>query len=183
MKIINTLMLTIAAALLAGCSSLPATLVTANDAVITDYPTWLATDIDAENEVRLGGVIARVDNLDQRTRLEVVNMPISSAGKPDLGAEPAGRFVAYITGFVEPMSYAPGRLVTLLGKSSGQERGQVGEVSQQFRVMSVSGSHLWRIQESVILNDSGSYLFPCFGLNCRGTRNAAREGRVIQEVK
>ncbi len=169
--------------LLSACASLPGTLATANEDVITDYQIWLNSPAEQPREVRLGGVIANVTNQQSRTRIEVVNLPISRSGRPDLNAEPMGRYVAYIDGYAEPLSFAKGRLVTFLGVSEGVEAGKVGRYPMTFRVMRVTGSYLWRIEETVIVDDIDSYYFPCHGLHCRPHRGLPRRGRVIQEVK
>ncbi len=170
-------------ALLSACASLPETLTTSNENVITDFQVWLNSPLEPPQEVRLGGVIAKVTNQRDQTRIEVVNMPISRSGRPDLNSEPAGRYVAYIEGYVEPLSFAKGRLVTFLGVTQGEEEGLVGRYPMMFRVMKVTGSYLWRIEESVIIDDIDSYYFPCHGLHCRFPRGLPRRGRVIQEVK
>ncbi|MDG3087491.1 Slp family lipoprotein [Vibrio hannami] len=181
LRIITALFL---ATLLSACSSLPDQLASTNENLITDYGQWLAQDADMESEIRLGGMIANVTNLKDKTRIEIANMPISSAGKPNLKANPEGRFVAYFDGYLEPMTYSEGRLITVLGNSAGEEQGQVGEYDYKFRVLNASGSHLWRIEESVIVQDHGSYLSPCIDqLHCRSMRMSVSKGRIVQEVK
>ncbi len=78
-------------------------------------------------DVRLGGIIAKVDNFKDKTRLEIVNLPISKSGKPDIDEEPTGRFVAYFDGYLEPVAFSEGRLVTVVGKGAGEEEGKIGE--------------------------------------------------------
>ena len=90
------------ALLLAGCSSLPSELESSQATIITEYSAFsTVSEHNRPSEVRLGGVIARIDNLTTTTRIEVVNLPISSSGKPDITQEPNGRFVVYFDGFIE----------------------------------------------------------------------------------
>ena len=104
---------------LAGCSSLPKELASSQTTTLIEYDAFVtAAKNDETAEVRLGGVIARIDNLKDTTRIEIVNLPISSSGKPDLSQEPNGRFVVYLNGFVDPVTYSVGRLVTVLGLST-----------------------------------------------------------------
>lgn len=166
--------------LMTACSTLPTQLVNDDPALVTDYAQW---DASQSHPVRLGGVIADVKNLDSQTRIEIVNLPISSSGKPDITQEPNGRYVAYVPGFVDPVSLAEGRLITTLGQSAGVEEGKVGDYLHQFPVMKQATLHLWRIEERVIVDDFGSYMFPCRGYYCRDVGYRPREGRVIQEVK
>jgi outer membrane lipoprotein len=168
--------------LLTACSSLPENLNSSAENLITDYTAWNET-VKNNTPVRLGGVVANVSNLAEKTRIEVVNLPINKSGKPDIGQEPSGRFVAYIDGFADPVTLSKGRLITLLGNTSDEELGKVGEYEYTFPVMEASGFHLWRIEERVIVNDFDSYLHPCTGLYCRSMRSSTKQGKVIQEVR
>ncbi|WP_117233364.1 Slp family lipoprotein [Vibrio maerlii] len=178
--------------LLAGCSSLPESLITPSENVLIDYAS-VAEQSSAVTEpsngqssqvARLGGVIAKVSNAENRTRIEMVNLPISSAGKPDINKEPEGRFVAYVDGFVDPVTFSEGRLITVLGRVAPSEKGKVEEFVYQYPVIDADGYHLWRIQERVVIHDTGSYLHNCRGIHCRGVYvSPSRQGTVIQEVR
>ncbi|KJY85264.1 starvation-inducible protein [Vibrio galatheae] len=168
--------------LLSACSSLPENLTTDNPNLVTDYQVWQSLD-DQKVQVRLGGLIADVKNLATQTRIEVVNLPISSSGKPDINQEPNGRFVAYVDGFADPMTLSSGRLVSLLGDSQGREQAKVGDYVYDFPVIKATGFHLWRIEERVIIHDFGSYMQPCLGMFCNDIRYGTKQGKVIQEVK
>ncbi|MGF1908225.1 Slp family lipoprotein [Vibrio kasasachensis] len=167
---------------LTACTSIPEQLASDNPNIVTDYLVW-QQQLDNPVDVRMGGVIANVKNLEDRTRIEVVNLPINSVGKPDINQEPNGRFVAYINGFQDPVAFSEGRLITLLGQSTGSEVSPVGEYEYDFPVMAVKGFRLWRIEERVIINETGSYLYPCRGIYCRDIHYSTRQGRVIQDVK
>lgn len=149
----KTLYVLALALFLSGCSSLPDTLKTEDQNLVADYQAWINAPQDELSTVRLGGVIAEVKNEAKRTRIEVVNLPIGKTGKPDINVEPEGRFVAYIDGFVDPVTYSEGRLVTILGNSDGYELGKVGDYEYRFPVMKASGYHLWQIKEKVIVHD------------------------------
>jgi outer membrane lipoprotein len=180
--LLTKLVIFASALLLSACSTLPENLKSENPQLVTDYTLWQAEQ-ESQPQVRLGGVIAKVTNLEQTTRVEVVNLPISSSGKPDINQEPQGRFVGYVEGFADPVTLSEGRLVTLLGQTSSNEQGKVGDYEYLFPVMQVEGFHLWRIEEKVIVQDVDSYLYPCRSLYCRDIRHGTRKGKVIQEVK
>ena len=168
---------------LSACSTLPEDLVSTNPNVQTSYSNWRES-LDVTQELRLGGVIAHVTNLKDTTRVEVVNLPIGSSGKPDINQEPQGRFVAYIDGFADPVKLSEGRLITLLGDSDHKETAPVGDYSYEFPVMKVKSYHLWKIEERVIMhNDFGPYNYSCRSLYCREIIRGTRQGIVIQEVK
>jgi len=169
---------------ISACSTLPPELNAKTETVISNYQTWMATDPNQHSEVRLGGVIASITNLKDKTRIEVVNLPIDSVGKPSLKSEPQGRFVGYVNEFLDPITYGEGRLITLVGDTAQPETGKVGDYQHQYPVMNVNGYHLWRIEERVILNDIGPYIYPCRNFYCRrDLDDRYRDARIIQEVK
>ncbi|USD64523.1 Slp family lipoprotein [Vibrio sp. SCSIO 43136] len=170
-------------AFLAGCSSLPESLNAQSDAVVTDFQQWSSQAQQAEQDVRLGGVIAGITNLKDKTRIELVNMPIDDVGRPNLKDDPAGRYVAYVDGFLDPVAYSAGRLITVVGTSAGVEKGKVGESELTMPVMNVYGHYLWRIEEWVAVDRTESYLSTCHGIHCTTFSMGPSRGRVIQEVK
>ncbi|WP_070967501.1 Slp family lipoprotein [Vibrio sonorensis] len=169
-------------AAMSACSSLPENLTSSNKEIITNYQSWLETSQEAESELRLGGVIAQVDNLADSTRIEIVNLPINSSGKPDINQEPNGRYVVYYQGFADPVTLDKGRLITVLGKAKGVEKGMVGEFEYTFPTMTSNDYHMWRVEERVLVNELDSYYYPCRGFYCRGSFGT-RHGKVIKEVR
>jgi len=179
----RSLLVLLSLLLLGGCSSLPEQLNAQSESVITDFPTWTQQVEAYQGDVRLGGIIAKTTNLESQTRLELVNMPINDVGKPNIGQEANGRFVVYVDGFLDPVTYSEGRLVSVVGKAKGLELAKVGESEHQMPVMHAYGEHLWRIEEWVAIDHTGSYLDTCYGLYCHDTRIGPSRGRVIKEVK
>ena len=168
-----------------GCAAVPESLRTESDNPLTDITLvaqYQAESPTTQPEVRLGGVIASVRNGEQATRVEVVSLPLSASGKPTLGATPEQRFIAYIDGFVEPMAYHPGRLITVAGRVTGQERGAVGEYAYTYPVVTVSGSQLWQVKKEIWLTETTP--FPsCWGLYCSPHRgNGFSRGEVRERV-
>lgn len=170
-------------AMLTACASLPPQLASDQESVISDYTLWSQQDGHTERDVRLGGVIAQTTNLADRTRIEIVNLPIDASGRPNLAREPEGRFIGYVDGFLDPVTYSPGRLISVIGTTAPSERGNIGEYDYLFPVMKVNGYYLWRVEERIIVDDRGPYLFPCRNFHCRHMDDYPRSGRVIQEVK
>ncbi|HIF9083772.1 TPA: Slp family lipoprotein [Photobacterium damselae] len=168
-----------------GCSAVPESLQTASDKPITNVQSLIATpELMQGQEVRLGGVIASIKNEENQTRLEISAMPLTSDGRPVLGAKPQGRFIAYENGFLEPMEYAPGRLVSVVGHFRGMEKGKVGEFDYNFPVIDTTGDQIWQVHQEVRIDDVYP---PCFGRYChRYWRNypyrGPMRGQVIQRV-
>jgi outer membrane lipoprotein len=168
---------------LVGCSSLPTDLASDDEELISDYSTWTALAPVEPISLRLGGVIADIQNLSDKTRIELVNLPIDDSGKPNINKQPRGRFIVYLPGFVDPVTYAEGRLVTVLGKSAGEEDALVGKYEYTFPVLEADALHLWTVKERVVMMEQGSSLFPCRGLYCRDPAPSLSTGRIIQVVE
>ncbi|OEF24048.1 Slp family lipoprotein [Vibrio rumoiensis] len=143
---------------LTACSTLPEELnAHTTDAPITNYQQWESVSSDPtkaapEKDVRLGGIITQITNQKEKTRIEIANLPISSTGKPDINQKPEGRFVAYVDGFLDPVNYAKGRLITVVGKTLPPEKGKVGDYEYTFPVMNSYGQRLWVIQENTYIS-------------------------------
>lgn len=99
---------------------------------------------DLSGQVLWGGEIVAVDNLEQETAVEILAYPLSRySHQPQYRDEPVGRFVAYYPRFLEPVTYAPGRFVSLTGLLQGREIGLVGDYEYEFPVVYVDQLHLW----------------------------------------
>ncbi len=185
MKVFGRLFLVLVAAFgLSACSSLPEELNASTEQVVTDYKAFAESQGELTNDVRLGGIIAKVDNFKDKTRLEIVNLPINKSGKPDIDQEPTGRFAVYFDGYLEPVAFSQGRLVTIVGKGAGEEEGKIGEHEYVFPLVKGQGYRLWKIEERVRMYDSPTYFYPCYSINCRMLRNdLPQDGKVIKQVK
>jgi len=165
---------------LTGCVSLPSELESNNENLIVKYANW-EPQTEVGTAVRLGGVIASVENDKNRTRLDIVNLPLTQSGKPNLNYEPHGRFIAYIPGFVDPVMLAKGRLISFLGVTQKTGKTMIGHYQGVFPVMNVIHYHLWKIKEQVVVDHLGFPLRSCNSSYCRD--NEYRQGRIIQVVK
>lgn len=162
----RVLFLGLLTAFMVGCASVPESLRTQSESPVTDF--MLIRDnpaIAQDQEVRLGGVIAAIYNEKRRTRIEIVSLPLTSDGRPKLDAKPQGRFVGYAEGFIEPLEYRPGRLLTVVGIVNGQEQGSVGEFDYQFPVVDISGRQLWQVKQEIRIDDFARY-HDCIGTRC-----------------
>lgn len=149
-----------------GCAGVPESLQTQSERLITDFQLIRENPVLVQDqEVRVGGIIAAIHNEKQRTRIEVVSLPLTSDGRPRLDAKPQGRFVGYADGFIEPMEYRPGRLVTIVGRVNGHEQGLVGEFEYRFPVVNISGHQLWQVKQEIRIDDFARY-HDCIGTRC-----------------
>lgn len=169
---------------LTACSTLPEELnIRTADTPITDYQQWKNTPPESKKEVRLGGVITQITNQKDKTRIEIANIPISSTGKPDINQAPEGRFVAYVDGFLDPVNYKKGRLISVVGQTMPSEKGKVGEFEYTFPVMKAYGQRLWVIEESTYIMNDDYWMGGCgfSTYRCRGY--APIRVNVIKEVR
>lgn len=172
------------ALLLSACANLPPELGSADDeSIITQYSAWLERDPATQPDVRMGGVVASVINQADRTRIEMVNLPIDNAGRPSIHHDPQGRFVVYVAGFIDPITVGEGRLLTVYGTTAQPEQGKVGEFEHRYPVINARGYHLWRVEERIQFDDIEPYMIPCRGFYCWPDMMPERRGKIIQEVK
>jgi outer membrane lipoprotein len=104
-----------------------------------------------------GGVIVRVENLPEHSRLEVVSYPLRNQ-EPQTSRMTNGRFLLEVPGFLDPMDYRTGRRITARGLVERTEDGSIGEVDYVFPVLVASEVHLWPVAP-VGQRDSGGVRF------------------------
>ena len=90
-----------------------------------------------------GGVILNTINKESLTRLEVLAYPLNSSQSPQQDREPLGRFLLEHQGFLDPATYAEGRLVTTVGTVFSSDRGEVGGMEYTYPVIKASDIYLW----------------------------------------
>jgi outer membrane lipoprotein len=93
--------------------------------------------------VQWGGTIIGVTNLEDRTRIEVLAYPIDRNAKPQGDGNPLGRFFLEQRGFLDPATYKPGRLVSVVGSVTGTLSARVGEASYEHPVVDARQTYLW----------------------------------------
>lgn len=96
-----------------------------------------------EKRVVWGGQIVDVENLEDRTLLIVASYPLDRSDRPRWQQEPGVRFIAEQSGFLEPLTFAPGRFVTILGRVAGTEQRQVGQFDYRHPKINTEELHLW----------------------------------------
>lgn len=90
-----------------------------------------------------GGVILNTINMQSMTRLEVLAYPLNSSQMPQRDRDPLGRFILDQQGFLDPATYAEGRLLTTMATVVGTDRGQVGSVEYVYPVIEAGDIYLW----------------------------------------
>src|SRR4051812_21365403 len=93
--------------------------------------------------VRWGGTIAKVENRETETWIEIVERPLDSDGRPQPVDQSGGRFLARITGFLDPVVYAPGRAITVTGTLPEIITRPIGDYPYAFPVVKAASFYLW----------------------------------------
>jgi outer membrane lipoprotein len=150
MKRASTLILSLSAALLlSACASGPK--YPTEEVALTLTPQQAVSEAagQAGKRVLWGGMIINSTNLEGRTRLEVLGYPLDSNQQPQTDQQPYGRFLLFRKGYLETVDYAAGRQITVLGKFTGVQSGQVDETRYSYPVVEAEELYLWsRRQES-----------------------------------
>jgi len=94
--------------------------------------------------VILGGLIATAKNTKEGALLEVVQFKLDNSGYPEDTLTSGGRFLATHPDFLDPMIYAPGRLVAILGEVKGKRVLPLDEVDYLYPVIAIREIHPWR---------------------------------------
>jgi len=92
-----------------------------------------------------GGRVVGIVNTGEFTELEVLALPLRSGDRPDRNADGSARFVIRHAGFLEPMTFAPGRFVTVLGRFVGIEERSVGAFPLRHPVVQSEQLELWPV--------------------------------------
>ncbi len=132
-----------------GCASKPPDAISK---VLLENPTLTRVLLDLNrfvgSEVRWGGTITKVENRATQTWIEVVRHKLRDDAKPTVGKSD-GRFIASFTGFIDPVVYEVGRLLTVVGVIDGKIKRPIGEYDYTFPIITVEGSYLWKAATEV----------------------------------
>lgn len=95
----------------------------------------------------VGGAVARISNTPEGAELEVVQFPLGSSDRPDEKKGSEGRFLARSREFLDPLIYKPGRMVTLVGKVTGEAIRPLDGVDYRYPVLEVREIHPWKPED------------------------------------
>ncbi len=97
----------------------------------------------AGKTVVLGGTIVNIRNLEDRTEIEVLQEPLGYRLKPCKPEESAGRFLVEFDGFKDPVIYAAGKRLTVVGTVKGIRMGELGKLTYNYPVIAPIEHYLW----------------------------------------
>lgn len=93
--------------------------------------------------VQWGGHIVSIAHKPEATRVEVLSYPVSRDGYPNTYRKPTGRFVLHYDGFLEPRDFAPGRVVTTVGRVDSLITTSLGDSTFLVPVIRAEQLKLW----------------------------------------
>ncbi len=143
-----SLFLTALSFLLIGCVTPPQGL-EKEQFSITSYKAISSQDLDCRcKTVRLGGKIIQSEILPNKTKIEVLSLPVSNySAQPLIEAQSDGRFIAYFDGFIDPENLKD-RYITLGGKLSGKVQGKIERAEYIYPVIQTENYRLWRLTKN-----------------------------------
>jgi outer membrane lipoprotein len=147
-SIIRLLLAASLAAAIAACAPAPI-YKTGGPSSVVATPQQVATSPGNFHnlEVVWGGQVISVQNFADHSEIEILAYPLDSSQRPRLKQPAIGRFIAVVPGFVEPMNYPAGSLVTLRGTLDGARSGEVGQASYTFALVHSNAMHRWTPDE------------------------------------
>lgn len=137
------LLVPLLALLMVACAPAPIYKNTAQALAVTPFQVAQSPERYAQGQVIWGGRIVQVVNLTDHSEVELLAYPLDSSQRPKASDSGNGRFIAVMPGYVEPLDYPAGSLMTVSGSLKGSRAGKVGEASYVFPLVSVAQSHVW----------------------------------------
>ena len=107
----------------------------------------LQTDPDAFKGkiIILGGTISQINTTKQGTLIEVVQKPLDYWGKPKRTKRTEGSFLVLYPGYLNTMTYTPGREITLAAEVEGTRSKALGETEFMYPLVLAKELKLWEI--------------------------------------
>jgi len=136
--------LALVALIVAGCASKPIDIDGDTIQVAPVTASQVASEPEqARGTVLWGGTIIGVASRESGSQLELLAYPLDRTQRPQDGRRSQGRFIVTLDEYLEPLDFAEGRQVTVLGELDGLEEVRVGDTRRQLPVVKASQLHLW----------------------------------------
>ncbi|MDP2690781.1 MAG: Slp family lipoprotein [Deltaproteobacteria bacterium] len=95
------------------------------------------------SSVVLGGTILGIENLRDRTIIEVLEQDMNSQLRPIDPEKSAGRFLVEFDGFRDPAIFSRGKLLTVAGRITGAQERPLGKGTYAYPVIKPIEHYLW----------------------------------------
>lgn len=133
--------------MLAACAPAPIYKTSTGAVTAAPFEVAQAPGKFSGNAVVWGGRIVQVRVFADHSEIELLAYPLDSSQRPKANDSGSGRFIAVMPGYVEPLDYPTGSLMTIDGKLNGSRAGKVGEADYVFPLVAVGQSHVWTAAE------------------------------------
>jgi outer membrane lipoprotein len=135
----------LAAALLGGCASVvPENIRTAAPGNVQVVDVREHPQQYRNAAVRWGGIIVSTRNERDHTIIEIVERDLDQEGRPRPVDLSQGRFLAKVSGFLDPAIYKPEREVTVRGRVEAVVEQSIGEYRYSYPVVLAEDAYLWQ---------------------------------------
>lgn len=132
---------------IAACAPAPIYKTTPSSVTVTPEQVATSPGNFRNMEAVWGGQVISVHNFADHSEVEILAYPLDSSQRPRLKQPAIGRFIVIVPGFVEPMNYPAGSLVTLRGTLDGARSGEVGQADYTFALVHSNAMHRWTPDE------------------------------------
>lgn len=106
-------------------------------------------DLYKGQPVTLGGEVLSARRLKDGTRIELLQLPLSSSLQPSLDRRRSqGRFVAVQREFLDPATIPPGTFVTVTGDLGGAVTLPLDETEYTYPLVEVRSVRVWTLEEA-----------------------------------
>ncbi len=157
----TVIMFTLFISVLAGCASVPDEVKVDQNTALIDFDKVINNEnIPMGEKARWGGKIVSVENKKDVSEIEVVFFPENRSGKPQTNLASVGRFKAVVNGFVDPLVFEQGRLITVVGEVGQTHSGIIGEQVYDYPTVNAVGYYMWKESTKV---DVDAFTFVPFG--------------------
>jgi outer membrane lipoprotein len=132
---------------LVACAPAPIYKTSTAAVIVTPMQVSQTPERYTSGDVIWGGRIVQVTNLSDHSEVEVLAYPLDGSQRPKANDSGNGRFIVVMHGYVEPLDYPAGALMTVSGKLNGSRAGNVGEANYVFPMVVALQSHVWTQKE------------------------------------
>lgn len=131
-----------AVVLLSGCATTDPLRSAEVSSVTVDVAKLQPKELRGE-KVRWGGSIIGIENRRDYTLVSILSRPLTSSGEPDDRKQGLGRFIAKMSGFVDPADYKQPNRMTVVGELQGAVEKRVGDYPYTYPLVTVEHHRLW----------------------------------------
>ena len=155
-------LMTALAVTLSGCNTIPENLRLGNEpgpelaAVVKDPALYQG------QSVRWGGVIVKVENSAEQSLIELLGHQLNHYARPVIDSRISGRFFVVVDSFVDPLEFAQGRELTVVGALQASETRKIGEYSYEYPRVKEIAHKLWPERQRVEVVDPFFHYYPWY---------------------